>query len=250
MNRGGAPTTMRRMIVRPRHVLALGMASLGPIAASPARGDALPPATPISCPGGSHVRHDHGGTRCEADAPKDCPAGWRGIPGGQCVLAICQEGSSCPAGQQCVEVGLCSYTTTRALYGAVRGPELAGPPAIRKVRVATEACGAARSCAHPAKCRPGAVCLPAGVTSAAPKPTNAGDVVLGGAPEDEPEDELPPSEDPPAPPATGSPPTPEPRTPGKSGGCAGCAQGRTRGEAGSLLALGLGLAAWLRRRRP
>src|SRR5687768_14149017 len=73
-----------------------------------ARADAIPPPRPIHCAPGSHVTHGHGGTRCELDAPKNCPAGWIGREGGHCVLDLCGADTDCAKGTQCREAELCA----------------------------------------------------------------------------------------------------------------------------------------------
>ena len=66
--------------------------------------DAVRP-PPKSCPEGRVPVTSHAGPRCELEAPKDCPPGWRGVIGGQCRLNVCHSDAQCrAAGETCVPV--------------------------------------------------------------------------------------------------------------------------------------------------
>lgn len=233
--------------------------------AADARADALPPPTPVRCPPGTQIVHDHGGTRCEKDAPTSCPPGWEGIRGGQCVLSVCTSDVACGAGRTCKPATLCSSMQERAVYGegaAVRGPELAAPPRPLVVRVFTDVCRRGKGCAAPGACRTARVCLPAGADAPADRPANGGERIdYRGEGDGEPFDtggdfaQPPPTAVPtttaPADPV-GIEPAREPTPPGKSGGCAGCAEagrGASSSRASGWLAIGLAIAAAATRRR-
>lgn len=144
--------------------------------------DAIPPPLPLKCPVGTNLVHDHGGTRCVAVAPTNCPAGWRGVTGGQCVLDLCTEDASCRRwGTTCREADLCVTEGMGYGYGAIsRGSELAAPPRPQWQVSFIEACSAEKTCADGAKCQPKKVCLPAGSARPAPRPANAGVAKIAG----------------------------------------------------------------------
>jgi len=204
-----------------------------------ARADALPPPQPIACPAGSHMVHDHGGTHCVQDAPKDCPVGWIGRSGGVCELVLCRDDASCGGGR-CKEVDLCAFDDPAhlrwsALDPAPRGPValLAAPPSSQRARVFSGPCGAGGVCRASETCRRASVCLPANVDAPASRPKNGSAAVTfgdergipdfrpseAGAPEESPE-VVSSVESESARAARESPPA-APR-PGKTGGCAGC----------------------------
>ena len=151
-------------------------------APSVAMADAIPPPLPIKCPAGTNVVHDHGGTRCVAVAPTNCPAGWRGVTGGQCVLDLCSEDASCRRwGTTCREADLCVTEGMGYGYGAIsRGSDLAAPPRPQWQISFIDACSVQKTCADGAKCQPRKVCLPAGLARPAPRPANAGVAKIAG----------------------------------------------------------------------
>jgi hypothetical protein len=190
------------------------------LGATVARADAVPP-PPEDCKPGTVGVTDHAGPRCELDAPKNCPPGWRGVVGGDCAVALCDpQGSACEDGQRCVPQSVCHEPRERWIdYGrgpAPRGPELAGPPRQLDEPVTdwlpVGLCSEQRTCDSPSECRPAHVCVPPG---ARPEPG----------------------------------PRSPPAEPTKRG-CAGCSAPRGelgRAAAAALLAAGIAIA--LRRRR-
>lgn len=215
--------------------------------------DALPPPRKITCPRGSQIVHDHGGTRCVKDPPKSCPPGWTGKLGGTCHLDLCQGDDECEGGKKCRKVDLCSNVEVRTQFGRVRGPELAGPPHRQKVRVFYDVCREGK-CASPQTCGAHGVCLPPDVAGAAPAPANASEALSFSVDREE----LPPIGTPVVdPPDAGPPlapitldPEPEPLPPpGKSGGCAGCTTSAGGTEGALAFAFALACALRLRRRR-
>lgn len=163
--------------MKTRYLAVLALA-LAPRAAS---ADVVEP-PPSYCPPGKTPTTSHGGPRCVLDAPSDCPPGWHGVLGGECVLHVCTEDSQCPA-QRCVATSLC-YEQRLRRWGergpdgpAHHGPELAGPPYELETPVPYEEvvglCGGAQTCGGTAECKPGKVCLPPGVAAPTPRPPDA-----------------------------------------------------------------------------
>mgnify|MGYP001047283228 CR=1 FL=1 len=71
-------TTMRARFV------SLVAAAIALVATTAAADVVMPP--PTDCKRGEVGVTSHGGPRCEKVAPEDCPAGWRGVLGGSCML--------------------------------------------------------------------------------------------------------------------------------------------------------------------
>jgi hypothetical protein len=143
---------------------------------SVAKADALPPDLPIKCPTGSKYVNDHGGSRCVADAPTDCPAGWVGLKGGKCVLDLCAAEDRCGPELQCKRTNLCVTEGMGYQFGAAestRSPLFGEPPAARWLISYADACSEARTCQGNGKCVTSKVCLPAGVQRPASRPANA-----------------------------------------------------------------------------
>lgn len=142
---------------------------------SQAFADALPPPVPLKCPLGTTLVNDHGGTQCVADAPTNCPSGWRGVRGGQCILDVCVEDASCRGGAKCMAADLCASEGMGSSYGAiVRGPWLAAPPSPQWMISYSDVCSEQRTCGRATKCVAAKVCLPAGATRPAPRPASGG----------------------------------------------------------------------------
>lgn len=156
-----------------------------------ARADVVSP-PPLLCGPGKTAVSDHGGSRCEPNAP-DCPPGWKGVLGGKCIMHGCKGDPDCGGGAKCVATDVC--VEERPQYweyhpasggeparepGPAREPPPMADPA-HPVWVAIEPCGEARACRAPATCRPFSVCLPPGAARPAAKPANA-DVQRGTLP--------------------------------------------------------------------
>lgn len=233
-----------------------------------AHADALPPPTPLACPAGTHLVHDHGGTHCVQDAPKNCPVGWRGIEGGQCTLVLCRNDASC-GDARCKEVDLCAFDDPAHLrWGDVspvpqgQASLLGAPPMAAHARVYSGPCGAGGACGAQERCLRASVCLPAGVGAPASRPKNAAPAVTFGdergiIPDFSPREAgagldlepTPPVEAPAAEPASPErPPAAAPR-PGKAGGCAGCSATPSERPAGALALVAVALVARVLRRR-
>lgn len=251
---------------------ALGAAALSTLTPQPARADALPPPRPLTCPAGSHVVHDHGGTHCVQDAPTSCPVGWVGREGGTCALRICASDAACGA-DRCKDAELCAFDDPQHLrYGSsdpgLRGPLLGAPPFASKARLFSGPCGAGRKCGGGERCMPSKVCLPAAVAAPDARPKNAAAAVTFGGPNGEIPDfrpssgaavgdgvgagvDVPPEPPPPAQTASAAPPPSEAtRRPGKAGGCAGCTASSHGGAAPwTAILVGVALVVAARRRR-
>ena len=220
---------------------------------SPTAGaDVAPPAPP--CPRGMEPIHGHGISKCVYSAPKNCPAGWRGELGDQCVPATCE--GSCDSGLECFPVTLC-VTTSRGAYswqanGVVEGIVGAGVPCDSgRVEKPGGVCAAKgntpiafvpsstqrdprRAPRKPATLRPPApaASVPPPATSAPPPPSGSGAAL-------EPPDAAPVDSSQPEPPQEhpmgGANPPPAQRT-----SCGACGMGSTAGAVPAGI-----LAAWL-----
>ena len=214
------------------------------LVAPPARGDAIPPPD-RECPSGQVAITDHGGTRCELEAPKNCPPGWIGQVGGTCALHQCADDSSCgDPSKVCRDFSLCFEPRevrpfcvdypSGANEGSPRSPLLGmePPPACSEIDsaprtewFAVNVCGDAERCASPSECRPGKLCVP----KSAPAPRVMPRKSDGAVNDDPPGGRVP------------------PRAGGCGSGCAGAPSGAS-GGLGAFLAV-LGLVALGRRRR-
>jgi hypothetical protein len=87
-----------------------------------------------------------------------------GVPGGECMLELCERDADCHGGRQCVRQSICHVERTRHWR---EGP---GEPDYRPRWV----CGGKLSCRSPAECRPGKLCLDPGSRRAGDSP-NPGD---------------------------------------------------------------------------
>ncbi|MEZ4227058.1 MAG: hypothetical protein R3B13_39330 [Polyangiaceae bacterium] len=208
-----------------------------------AHADAVPP-EPENCPKGTVGVTDHGGPRCEPEAPKNCAPGYVGAVGGSCVLARCNSDDQCESGRRCRQIDVCQeYRELRwtgwgwsaqrpasrdNVLGEPPGPQPPGPP--KKDWVPSGICGQDGPCAAPSECRPLGLCYPADRDSKVPA-TNG--------------------------PVTGGPVTGGPGKPGAgksaaaddSGGCRrGCEASASQSTQG-WLGLGLVLLAGARRRK-
>jgi hypothetical protein len=216
--------------------------------------DALPPRRNISCPRGTELVHDHSGTNCVKERPKNCPPGWVGRLGGTCHLATCENDDNCESRGKlvCRKSDVCSHVAQRTGWGGsdVRSPLLAGPPRIGQARVFTDVCRGG-SCQEPSRCGSYGICLPANVAAPAPRPPNGAETWSFDVGPDVPPTGNEAAVQPPA--AAGDAgalapisfdPVVDPTPPGKSGGCAGCATAPCdrRARAGIL---GLALVAGL-----
>lgn len=153
------------------------------------------PSPPAFCGPGKTAVSDHRGARCEPNAPRDCPPGWKGVLGGTCILHSCKGDPDCAGDARCVATDVCVEERPRYWEYDRKGGEPAReigpsdnasepPPApdpSHPVLVAIEPCGEARACAAPATCRPFSVCLPKGASRPSPKPANS-DVQRGTIP--------------------------------------------------------------------
>ena len=181
----------------------------------------------MPCPPDKVALTNHGGTSCVEPPPKDCPAGWRGVAGGTCMLDTCDNDKDCRDGKRCRQASIC-HARNEYWYGPCppgqRGYPFLGLPAPPQPQckqdkptisyVSVSICGVA-PCNAPSECRPGGVCaLPGAKLGAPPVPS--------------------------AQPAANTP------NRGCGAGCAGLPMNKSRGAGG--LALGLGIA-WLWRRR-
>lgn len=151
--------------------------------------DAVPP-PPDDCPAGTVGVTGHGGPHCEKEAPKNCPNGWRGQVGGNCILWLCSADADCGGdGKVCRQMSLCfephqRTSTCGANERARPGPELAAPgarvlgePCAQLPEPVTDwyavnVCGGQERCASPAECRPGGVCVSPTAPPPAPQPRN------------------------------------------------------------------------------
>jgi hypothetical protein len=182
---------------------ALAIAALGLVlSAAPhaSARDAVPP-PPLLCPPGYKGVTSHAGPKCEQNAPRNCPTGWDGVLGGNCVLMPCPASGQCHTGYVCVEHAVClqpkqddfyDYNETPApapapttapsppaapsgspdKEGALpRAPEAPlGEPLPARVRrptpifryEAVNLCSPAVACAAPATCQTEKLCVPAG----------------------------------------------------------------------------------------
>jgi hypothetical protein len=165
----------------------------------PTRADVvLPP--PRDCPRGTTPVTSHGGPTCVADAPKDCPNGWQGALGGQCILAPCTKNEDCGPQQSCVEHSVCLRPVQDDYYDygeddreqhgeleptrLLRSPGLlAGPPPPKKKRPtpitryeATNLCSPEVPCEAPSTCQREKLCVPTGTRALAYRGTNIGGV--------------------------------------------------------------------------
>ena len=133
---------------------------------------------PTSCPPGKVIAAPGGGhPRCVATAPKDCPAGWAGVPGPHCSLALCSDAVACPTGTVCKASPVCShddqgYSEAEPDPRSLRGL-FAAPRALAPSREYRAACDASQACGPNEVCRSVRVCLPASADRAAPAPPNA-----------------------------------------------------------------------------
>jgi hypothetical protein len=192
--------------------------------------DAVPP-EPEDCPKGTVGVTDHSGPRCEKEAPKNCPMGWRGAIGGDCVLDTCTSDEQCaPQGKVCRDFSLC-YEPRERWYGRL-DPGLSAPtlpanfgPRMRLEQPVTDwipinVCGGAERCAAPSECRPGKLCVSASTPAPAVMPRKP-DGTVDARPAD------------------------------AGGSCAGCAGAKTVGIAGGVAAslAGIGLLIVVIRRR-
>lgn len=190
--------------------IALGMALGSFFALAPAHADVVPPSSvvcgkneklvvhhggahcqPTSCSGDKVLAAPGGGfLRCVDPAPKDCPAGWVGVPGPHCQLALCDDKTPCGAGTTCRESPVCTsdgsgYSELEPGERATRGA-FAAPPAPKPYRSYAGPCDAELACGAREACRSVRVCLPRGVDRPA---ANAAHVLLvkrfGALPESE-----------------------------------------------------------------
>ena len=150
----------------PRILAALVVLSLAPHAFA----DAVPP-PPDDCPSGTEPVTDHGGPRCEKAAPKNCPSGWRGVIGGECVLHQCTADADCrETGRVCRPASLCfephqRYSTCQgSRSNALGAPPVLGGPCMQLPEPVTDwnpvnVCGGTERCASPGECRPSKLCV-------------------------------------------------------------------------------------------
>ena len=115
--------------------------------------DAMP--MPIdNCPCGTVSVRRHTGASCEKEPPENCPLGWRGAIGGDCVLDTCTSDAECaPQEKLCRSFSLC-YEPREGWSG--RGV------VARKftVWIPVNLCRGAEKCASPSECRAGKLCVP------------------------------------------------------------------------------------------
>jgi uncharacterized protein (TIGR03382 family) len=230
-----------------------------------AMADAVPPPLPLQCGAGTTLVHNHSGTRCVPDAPTNCPAGWLGIMGGNCIPNLCDTNDSCGAGLVCKPADLCATEAMGYRFGALessRGPLMAAPAAPQWTIFYSEACSETKSCEGKAQCVAAKVCLPPGVARLAARPANAARAHrrgVQGAPLplatgaatgtlNGPASSVPPASERPATPTTltdAPPVVPPPSVPPPGRGSAGCSTSGASGELGGVLAA----LAWVLRRR-
>lgn len=239
-----------------------------------ARADAIMP-PPRHCPPGHQPVSDHGGPRCVANAPGNCPPGWRGVLGGQCVLETCEVGAAgCPAGFECRAAELCGQEHIVEFgWGSAERPRsnvLAEPPhklnPPRHEFHYDDVCSGGR-CGGGSICYQAGVCLSRGVAKAAARPSNGGAArgvkprgVVGSSAANGPDasgasrpDEAIASGDagdgPIGAPATDPSALPQPSTAPRSGGCSGCSEAGAPGTALGLAAIVATALVLARRRR-
>jgi MYXO-CTERM domain-containing protein len=205
----------------------LAVLSLG-LVASPARADAIMPLQePCDPPRVVGVRSHR--QVCLEPPPTTCPPGWRGVPGGTCDLAICNDDKSCSGAERCSEVLLCFETRERAYCesdvpfaaGLIAAPPRPCPPEQRSYEIPTGPCGAG-TCAG--TCKPGKLCVAPGMT-----PATSGSPGATSGPSG----------------ASGPSGTAPPH-----GGCAGCSAAGSRSETAlALLMVAVGALALVRREK-
>lgn len=153
---------------------------------------------PDNCPSGEVGITSHGGPRCVAVAPTDCPVGWVGQLGGTCALTPCAVDSTCGPGKACVEHSVCLQPMEDGFYdygeeereqhgslepvggSLFRSPGLlAGPMAPKKPRSkpifrynAVNLCSADVACAAPGTCQSEKLCVPSGQRALAYRGSN------------------------------------------------------------------------------
>jgi MYXO-CTERM domain-containing protein len=164
----------------------------------PAAADVVPP-PPTDCPKGEIGETSHNGPRCVKQAPKDCPAGWRGMEGGTCKLTPCTNDGRCWGDEVCVEHAVCLSPTVDEFYapgedeGAKQGTldpadgawlrsqlfGAAAPAPMPRRRPkpitryeAVNVCSREVACAAPATCQRERLCVPKGVRALAYRGTN------------------------------------------------------------------------------
>lgn len=171
-----------------RRMAILLAATIG-LASAPAQvtADVVRP-PPTDCPDGEVGTTSHGGPRCVAVAPADCPTGWRGQLGGNCSLIPCATDKNCSADQACVEHAVCLQPFEDEFYDygedereehgllephpsdLLRSPGLlAGPMMPKKKRPkpivrynAVNLCASGVACEAPGTCHPEKICAPRG----------------------------------------------------------------------------------------
>ncbi len=247
-----------------------------------ARADAVPP-PPTFCPPGTQAITSHRGPECQKVAPKNCPRGWHGEPGGNCTLRPCKGDDGCQSGEECVEHLACLESFVDFFYDYSDDPSegraepkpppdlLAGPPPERRPRSspvtrfnAVNLCSAEVRCDAPRQCLPEKLCVPKGTRALAYYGANITPARVARkikrpvppAPDASAPDASAPPPDAGAPasaPTFATPPPSDPRplegTAPTRGGCAGCAMSEPSVPLYGLGLLGLAVLLAARRRR-
>jgi hypothetical protein len=146
--------------------LAAALVPLAIVAGRAARADAIPPAP--DCPCGQSYVASHGPPSCVPEAPTNCPAGWQGVVGGNCVLFLCNQPADCPDGFECKPESVCFLRQELWYHRYPRGSlQKLEHPEIEWH--AARVCAASTTCLPPNECRPAKLCLPRGVDHATPE---------------------------------------------------------------------------------
>lgn len=113
---------------------------------------------PLFCAPWKVAVTSHEGSRCELKAPENCPSGWRGQIGGDCGVARCDGGMTCPKGTVCADQSACIHRGTLMTRHGPTSSLHEWPVGI---------CGAGATCDAPDRCDTWKICVEPGTAAVA-----------------------------------------------------------------------------------
>jgi hypothetical protein len=222
--------------------------------ADSAAADAIMP-PPDDCPSGETGISSHGGPRCVKVEPTDCPVGWRGALGGDCMLRPCAADKDCEPSEACIDHSVCLQPSEDGYYDYGEQPppgeaeetgalprnyprELLGGPMAPKVQrkkpiiryEAVNLCAPSVQCAAPRTCQTEKLCAPKGKRAVAYLGTNISPIRVAR------QTDTPLTQSESGPSEVAAPPVPK-------GGCAACSIERGGDDAWLVAVLALAVAS-------